>query len=264
MSVKTCDDAERNIEVSDELESLFHVLVYESCKYLQSTCQDVEGFISMYFNDSWRDRNLRFYCGQMKRAAMKMGLIYQPNGVPLIFLLPRARHLLSSPEAQATENESTVPDDPRHPIQTIIDGLMQLFKAHYVDHQREDIPRKLPDSESNDADLCTPNPQVQHVDITAQLVNEILSDVPEMRLADPEPEPEPKTDETAKLLKTHQAFGRVLANVYRFATWPENDKLPDQVHKVYKKKRSAETTKGGLREDAPPAKKRKSTVSKVA
>ena len=267
MSVKTLDDAEREIEVSDELESLLHVLVYESCKHLPSNCWDVAQFMSYYFDDGLR-RGLRFFSGQTKRNSMTMGKIQQPDGAPLIFLRSRAHRPLPSraynrrasaysPGAQATSEGPTVPDDPRHPIQAIIDELMPLFKAHYVDHQRQGIPRNLPAHERNSAEGGS-KPRVKLDDAAAQFIP-TLWNVRGRWLADPEPESE--IEETAELLKSHHEFGRILVDAYQFAMWPENDKLLDQVHEVYnEEKRSTGITKESIQEDAPPIKKRKPIV----
>ena len=272
MSVKTLDDDEREIEISDELESILLVLVYEASKYLQSNCEDVAGFMSMYFDNSWREK-LRFFSGPLKRTSMEMGKIIQPDGTPLIFLRPGARRPLptrasdsrpsaSSPGAQATSKGSTVPDDPRHPIQTIIDELMPLFKAHYVGHGRpQDIPIPRPDPDSDNAEVRT-EPQAEPTDASALA----LSYLRKKRVAIPRRVlPDPETEELAKALKTHNVFGYILVNAYDHAAWPANDKLPDQVRKGYNRmKRSTGITKGNIREDAPPIKKRKPTISKVA
>ena len=272
MSVKTLDDADREIEVSDELESLLHVLVYESCKYLPSNCEHVAQLMSYYFDGGLR-QGLRFFSGQMKRSSMMMGAIKQLNGKPLIFRRPGARRPLpsrasdphasaSSPGAMAT-NDGAIPDDPRHPIQTIIDELLPLFKAHYFDHQRsQNVSSPDPDHDSNNArDGTKPEFELNAVNALA------FSHFRKKRVTRPRRLlPDPEIEELAKALKTHDEFGAILVNAYECAAWPENDKLPDEALKDYdrKKRSTAKVTKGSLPKGAPPVKKRKSTLSKDA
>lgn len=102
MSVKALDDARKEIELPDELESILHVLVYEASKHIRSNLSSVEGFMSAYFDGSHRDK-LEFYCGHLKRTSMIFGKIVLPNNGVLVFLRSNRRVYRPLPSRARTE-----------------------------------------------------------------------------------------------------------------------------------------------------------------
>ncbi|KAI0739861.1 hypothetical protein C8Q80DRAFT_200051, partial [Daedaleopsis nitida] len=65
MSVALLNEARRAVGISDELESLFYVIVYYGTQYLPSNCLDVGAYIEQLF-DAHVVQNGRFESGAMK------------------------------------------------------------------------------------------------------------------------------------------------------------------------------------------------------
>lgn len=70
MSVAALEDHAKVIETSDELESFFHVLLYNAVRHLKSNCPDVGVFIEDFF-DTHSIRDDRYVCGSKKSDTMQ-------------------------------------------------------------------------------------------------------------------------------------------------------------------------------------------------
>ncbi|KAI0631771.1 hypothetical protein C8Q77DRAFT_158845 [Trametes polyzona] len=108
MSAAVLDDHGKAIEVSDELESFFHVLLYYAIRYLKSNCIDVGIFIEDYF-DSHAFENGKCFCGQAKRQVVREGRGLVVGGKD------RVKLKFASP-----------------PLDKLIDTLLIRIHAHYV------------------------------------------------------------------------------------------------------------------------------------
>ncbi|KAI0631773.1 hypothetical protein C8Q77DRAFT_1159518 [Trametes polyzona] len=108
MSVAALDDHDKDIEVSDDLESFFHVLLYYAIRYLKSNCKDAEMFIEDYF-DSHDFEDGMYICGQAKRQVVRegRGLVMEGRN--------RDKLKFASP-----------------PLNNVIDTLLIRIHAHYV------------------------------------------------------------------------------------------------------------------------------------
>lgn len=88
MSVNLLQKTSKPLQVSDELESFFHVLVYYSVRYLRSNCPDVPSWIDNYFN-TYAAPNRLYPCGQKSTAVESTGYLQTgPAEGPLLFNSP--------------------------------------------------------------------------------------------------------------------------------------------------------------------------------
>ncbi|KAI9060450.1 hypothetical protein FKP32DRAFT_1605331 [Trametes sanguinea] len=74
MSVAVLSDHGKLLEISDELESFFHVTLYYAVRYLRSNCPDVGSFIEDFF-DTYTVEKDTYKCGRMKTQVMGDGML---------------------------------------------------------------------------------------------------------------------------------------------------------------------------------------------
>ncbi|KAH9942012.1 hypothetical protein B0H21DRAFT_793702, partial [Amylocystis lapponica] len=79
LSAASLQDKYKEIVLQDDLESFFHVLLYNAIQYLRSNCRDVRTFIQRFFEAAMIE-NGEYICGSAKRTAMKWGEIELPTG----------------------------------------------------------------------------------------------------------------------------------------------------------------------------------------
>ncbi len=70
MSVAVLSKSTKVVETSDELESFFHVLLYNAIRYTRSNCKNVDAFIEAFF-DSYTVEDNKYECGTKKKHTMK-------------------------------------------------------------------------------------------------------------------------------------------------------------------------------------------------
>ncbi|KAI0359684.1 hypothetical protein OH77DRAFT_1518062 [Trametes cingulata] len=122
LSVKALNDDEKVIDVPDELESVFHVLLYVAIRFLPHNCRrdDVGKFLYSYFDDC-ENTDKGYGCGEKKRNSMQRGeitFVQQGRTLNLRFYW--------SPGS-----------DKQHPINEVIQELLTWFKAYYATHDRD-------------------------------------------------------------------------------------------------------------------------------
>lgn len=144
MSVHTLVDATRLIEIPDDLESIFHVLIYFAVRFLPHNLPDdlVGRFLYSYFDD-YTDGAPGFTCGLLKYNAILGGVIdlttitgsagrdAVPQRRPLVFFAPTAT---PSDDKGATETKNSQPaaTNAGHPINALITDLLKAFQAFYA------------------------------------------------------------------------------------------------------------------------------------
>ncbi|KAI0669726.1 hypothetical protein C8Q78DRAFT_1041765 [Trametes maxima] len=137
MSANALDDHSKVIDVPDELESFFHVLIYLAVRFLPHnlTHSSVPQFLRDYFDD-YTPHAQGFRCGRTKAGAMEHGRISlsaynekkenQPVEKYLHFTWPIG------------------PDDPApprpYPLDDIVTTLLSWFKAYYTYHPNKGAP----------------------------------------------------------------------------------------------------------------------------
>ncbi|EJF56406.1 hypothetical protein BD309DRAFT_870656 [Dichomitus squalens] len=204
MSVNLLKHLTKPVEISDELESFFHVLLHHSVRYLRSNCESTSGFIQNYFERY--SSSGEFTCGQKSITLEHTGVLrnQQPYG-PLVFFSPM--------------------DD-------ILATMLKCFHAHYkvLNYEARKAappspPPTLPtsgapdnDSEEDDDDLVPPFPLVSigypHGDIT------IYGDTP---LDDV---PTTKEFQRAKRITRHKFLLEYLAKMRLDSRWWIGDRIP--------------------------------------
>ena len=155
MSVHTLVDATRLIEIPDDLESFFHVLIYFAIRFLPHNLPDdaVGRFLYNYFDD-YTDGLSGFTCGPGKYNAIMRGVIDLTTIAgstvsdevrqqrPLVFFAPRATpsngnappttNPSDGKDAAETENNKIAAANSGHPINALITDLLKAFQAFYA------------------------------------------------------------------------------------------------------------------------------------
>ena len=284
MSVCTQNDATNQVNIPDELESFFHVLLYEACLFIDNTCDMMAEFMFRYFEDSCCVGST-FYGGGFKRSTMTQGEIRSPIGEPFYFIQSRRKKSLpqrtglrseASPslatisEADGTSDaadgsgqllpsEQPTVEAPLklHPIQSILKLLLTLFHSHYF--SLYEPPKYVVDSfvvaAAGSATSGKSHKKDPDAELRARFGNTRSKTWMEQAKAAPDTAEIAKHKRRAERLKTHQEFMRILWNAFRnAATWPEKDKLAERDDKNCKKN-SNRLTEEDLTKDPRPSKK---------
>lgn len=121
MSVNLLQEPSRPVQVSDELESFFHVLVYYAVRHLQSTCDSPSSWIVDYFHRYAGPQQLGA-CGMKSTAIETRGRLetLSPPG-PLLFFSP---------------------------LDDLLSTALRSFTAHYkvADYDRQQVCAPVPPS----------------------------------------------------------------------------------------------------------------------
>ena len=215
------------VEIPDELESFFHVLVYLAVRFLPHNLADdlVGNFLHDYFDD-YTDGDDGSLCGPVKYNAIKRGVIdlttitgtvavtnNGQKGNPLIFFMP----------------QSTTPSDNRedataravHPINELISELLEAFQALYA---RDDVA----DAKMGTLDDPFDVPPEVHDAIAAFKKSGAWAGgrivAPGIRDASGST----ATSALATKVETHAAVRRIILNYLGRAAWPKLDKGADK------------------------------------
>ncbi len=123
------------VEVYNDLEAFFYIILYYAIRYIDSNCRDVATFIEDFF-DCYTIRNGEYYVGQKKKTAITRAEIEVEDEVALEFTKP--------------------------PLNELVRELLQSFSTHYrilrYEARQEAIPKfRMPPapaapSESPDVD----------------------------------------------------------------------------------------------------------------
>ncbi|KAI1781739.1 hypothetical protein LXA43DRAFT_907881 [Ganoderma leucocontextum] len=155
MSALTLLDASKLIEIADDLESFFHVLIYYAIRYLPHNLADnaVGRFLYNYFDD-YTDGVSGFTCGPAKYYAMKTGVIdltlitdSTHNGQgkkiqPLEFFMPPPD--TPSDNHEKTEGNGDSDDSNEHPINALVTELLKAFQSLYAEYLAKTVKERTP------------------------------------------------------------------------------------------------------------------------
>lgn len=108
MSAAALSDHSKVIGTPDELESFFHVLLYNSVRYLKSNCMDAGTFIEQFF-DTYTVCQGKYGCGLKKQDAIKSAELVEG---PVKGVLQRLRF--------------------NTPLDDFLDEALGWFRAHYI------------------------------------------------------------------------------------------------------------------------------------
>ncbi|KAI0776300.1 hypothetical protein BD413DRAFT_610967 [Trametes elegans] len=134
MSVAALDDHQKEITVADELESFFHVLLYQAVRLLHHNLCDasVPQFLHDYYDSFHPGPAGEALCGPIKSQVISDGVIslkrYQP--LPHRNREHRLRFAWRS-YPQSGDTAQPVVVDRSHPLNQILDTLLSWFSAHY-------------------------------------------------------------------------------------------------------------------------------------
>ncbi|KAL7279912.1 hypothetical protein ACG7TL_006321 [Trametes sanguinea] len=115
MSAAVLNNHSKKLEISDELESFFHVTLYYAVRYLKSNCSDVGSFIDNYF-DTYNVDNGTYKCGDKKSNTLTTGKL--------------------------ATNIGTVTLQFQSGLDVFFKTVLQWFKAHYAIQSGE--PKQAP------------------------------------------------------------------------------------------------------------------------
>ncbi|KAI0364387.1 hypothetical protein BV20DRAFT_1005864 [Pilatotrama ljubarskyi] len=252
MSMNALNKPGKQIEVADELESMFHALLWCAIRYLPHNCPNVAEFMDSYFDDGKTMDHEVYWCGPVKAAAIKSGEIDVIDGSRLVFLRkpPPADAGKASgpatltPKPSGTFNEPYA-DEQRHPIDAFFTQVLKWFSALYRLQSPENSAKATGTTKTLESDM--------DVDMFRELVVS-------------EPEPSSSNDESAHellkkdadKLKNHISFGRLLYSCFAESSWPENDKQPDQLDPDYRpdKEQKVRMKKGTVTDSVKSSMKR--------
>ncbi|KAI0713678.1 hypothetical protein C8Q76DRAFT_467703 [Earliella scabrosa] len=109
-SAHILDNPDEPVRIADELESFFHVTLYNGLRYLRHSCQELQMVMFDYFDQyQFRDRSC---CGVDKRTAMRFGELRGARS-----------------ERYAFKGDQDVP---KHPLNTIMAAMLLWFQARYA------------------------------------------------------------------------------------------------------------------------------------
>ena len=229
MSVKALDDPERQIDVSDELESFFYILLYEAVMLLPSNCPDLKGYVSSYFH-ALEQPGSQFRCSDSKRSSMMNGELILANNQHLKFFKSAASTthpasarvpLPAKPPSDIAQSGSVAGPE-SHPIQHILHNMVRLFRHQYV--ESGDLP-------DEDGQPSTMGKNIESFD-------------------------------TDPRLEMYKEFSFIVMRELQGRKWPTNDKLESEVDAQYNAlKRPIRTSDADVMVDQPATKKRATNAS---
>ncbi|KAI0653515.1 hypothetical protein C8Q70DRAFT_1163787 [Cubamyces menziesii] len=245
LSVNALKRPNAHIEIADELESFFYVLLYCAIRFLPHTCNDVSQFMYSFFDRGEIAGPLEYTCSLHKFLAMRYGCLVSTDGQPVVFLTqPRTSKEIAAAVAESEKKpglslkelvrdgsklkaKTTVPKDQRHPINKIFVTLLKWFKARY------ELVAPLDDdsgpSASNRRMSFYPRAATKwNRHIRTQAAEPVQSVTPAEALL----------IATAKKLTTHGDMLELLTEMVYGEEWqdkwPRNDKQPDQLDPKFK------------------------------
>ena len=207
MSALLQNNPRRAVAIPDELESVFHVIIFYSVRFLHHTLSDsdVGPFLYAYFDAS----PLAEDTVSLKLMAMKTGRL-SLEGYRIENSGNRLRFIWPSSQPPAVDQTPPAPDY-AHPLNDIVEELLEWFEAHYAlaDVGPDPAPKEAPIDRTN---LFVPVP---------------------MESGTPAPRPfarSARTDRTARVarnLETHEPMMDLLRRALARG-WPLNDKTKDK------------------------------------
>ncbi|KAI8983168.1 hypothetical protein BD414DRAFT_508316 [Trametes punicea] len=211
MSAAVLSQHRKVIEIPDELESFFHVILYYAIRYLRSNCPDVGAFIEDFF-DTYTVVNGAYKCGLKKSTTMK--------GV--------------APLTVSTDGPELRFDSP---LDAFLSKVLQWFKAHYTVqayHRSQAVP-----SVSSNQSLASSTPQQPRPMGGFKPLGRGKYKLKTACGYHPTPfvtskaqslqKPSPQEEAEAAKLATHDAMLDALVDAMSVPTWPQDRVAGDNV-----------------------------------
>ncbi|KAI0327851.1 hypothetical protein GY45DRAFT_1307842 [Cubamyces sp. BRFM 1775] len=212
MSVAMLTENSKVVEIPDELESFFHVILYNAVRYLTSNCTNAGNFIEDFF-DTYTECDGQLFCGEKKETALReKGRIMLSPTTPLRF---------------------------NSPLDGFIDTALKWFKARYAVYSYRTYQQGLLErSEAEDAtaelsdELNIDEPWDAFLSPdTGNLDNPFLDTEPEVFQL---PKPTEEQERDAALVDIHTAFLFRLSSAVKSSKWKKDRVQTDNVPPTYK------------------------------
>ena len=190
--------------IPDEMESFFHVTLWHAVKYLPHNCEDLDSFMSDFF-DGVRFYNGRSLCGLTKLMAMKEGIITLYNSI-------------ETSDSQLVFRKT--PEE-THPMMGFIETSLTLFKDYYLATAQSGSIKSHHLGISDVAQVSSPSHPIAKQVIGANTLSKPTS-------AATSPSPQQPTH----LLHDHEAVKKTFS-YWLGQEWPDDDKTSDQLQPNY-------------------------------
>ncbi|KAI0631747.1 hypothetical protein C8Q77DRAFT_1159493 [Trametes polyzona] len=222
MSVAVLLNHSKVVEISDELESFFHVLLYYSLRYLRSNCTLVGEFIEDYFDSFSAGVDGKYCCG-----ARKINII---KGREKLTIAP------SSEELIRFDSE---------PLNTMFKKILEAFNGHYTvkayDEQDQPHPSTSPPSQLPQPKApLPPDPFSDEEDsdpFAARFPSTYRKGPARSNIAPPRlPKPSVKEYANAETARCHQGIQGIVHAAYKERSKFMLDRVDDNVPVTYKAK----------------------------
>ncbi|KAI0333047.1 hypothetical protein GY45DRAFT_376152 [Cubamyces sp. BRFM 1775] len=145
MSANALRHPHKRILVQDDMESLFHLLLYYAVRFLPHNWSDVGRFMDVYF-DGHEDQDGVTYGGEKKLVTMRMGKLSAPVGdLPLrIYVLPAKRRSKQKTSPPASANEAQPSTSRSSSSHAGCDAISSPASSKPSAPQKEKPPHTLP------------------------------------------------------------------------------------------------------------------------
>ncbi|RDX49314.1 hypothetical protein OH76DRAFT_1472076 [Lentinus brumalis] len=203
--------------IPDELEAFFHVLLFYIIRFLPHNCPNVGQFMHDYFDGFQSGIGPgQYYCGKNKQMAAQYGKIPLAGGADL--LIYRA-----APQSHASLIEN------RHPINMVLDEMLELFKARYTLLANPECPVERTSASARSASTKKFNAfYARYKHLKQKQEKEKLTSEKRAHL-----------EKQARQLQDHDEVISLLGffSVDDSLEWPEDDKIADQLISDFQSKK---------------------------
>ncbi|TFK84675.1 hypothetical protein K466DRAFT_665016 [Polyporus arcularius HHB13444] len=213
------------VTVADELESFFHVLLYNALRFLLHNFESIHTFIQEYFDNATVTPKLVQTASRTKKSVITTGQIESGDDEVLSFLQPMGI-------------------DGEHPMNELIRRLLELFCARYrvlkweAANAAANRAARAAQQDVLRSRALTSSAAPDEISVQDVWFQSLASDAPatpvqpaDTTMADP-PRPSRRDFELSKSLMTHQAVLDIFKEVAsRPKVWPERgDTVADRLH----------------------------------
>ncbi len=217
---------DKNVEISDELEAFFYVLLYHAIRYLWSNLSDeaVANYLDEFF-DQYRYDGESYHCGATKLHAIQTGKLMVTDNLELKF---------------------------HTPLQALVTTLLRWFRAndtvsrYFRQLEDEKRQQKLAQTQMPPTSPPLDNPASPTVpeDLGPNMVlneeeKELACGASDYLLPADEPTKQEQVD--AKRVQKHIFVFQSLDWFVQKMTWPAKDKVGDRIPKTWVKPRLSST-----------------------
>ncbi|KAI0684177.1 hypothetical protein C8T65DRAFT_722537 [Cerioporus squamosus] len=209
MSVALLNRPTKAVEIPDDLESLFYVLLYHAVRYLKSNCTSVPNWLEDFF-DVFSYHEGAYACGAKKEKAIDSGELIVKTGTQLQF---------------------------NSPMDELLDRLLRAFQAYYAvkkydkNHKAASLQTELPTATTSSSTAQATRPRKsKSIRRLPDVDDQVLAQLPRAPPKKPKQTPPPTEEdrELAGSISNALAFLRLLSE-YTDVDWVADDKEGDRV-----------------------------------